>query len=382
MSKNINSTKESSNEKKEETKKDELQEVLEVEESQPSSDSLSEGSTLVENDKNENVRSKAKPEKELQKETEKKEEVTIKEIDVNLLKPHPQNATIYGDEDVSELVALIKEAGKIIVPLVINKDLVIISGHRRWKAAKKLGLKTVPCEVKNYSSPEDELQELIFYNQTREKTIEQKFRESMALEEVYASEAYKRKIAKLKQNKPVKDNSAKSDETGTTPDEAGATRDKVAQKAGLSSGRTYERAKTVIKKIDELKRDEKNEDAELLAYYLKKSVSGAEYLATKIVSLSEDDKHNLRIGKVRLGVIVAKTKNEDVITKSPSGYTLIMDQLNIIEAAITALSNLDLLEEGDKEKQKIQSKIANQIENLSELLETSSFGESEGESEV
>jgi ParB-like chromosome segregation protein Spo0J len=375
MAENANGTKEPPNEKNYEA-----QEIPEVEESQASPESPNEGSALVGNDKNNPHTFTPMTRKDLQKFLEKTEmktetEITIKEIDINLLKPHPRNATIYGNEDVSELVALIKEAGKIIVPLVINKESVIISGHRRWIAAKELGFETVPCEVKNYSSDEDELQELIFYNQTREKTAEQKIRESMTLEEVYASEAYKRKIANLKQNQSVMDNLAKSDE-------AGATRDKVAQKAGLSSGRTYERGKTVIEKIDELKKDGKNEDAELLVDRLNKSVSGAEVLATKIDSLSEDDKRNLRSGKVRLGAIVPKTNNEDVITKPPSEYILFMEQLEKIEDAITALNNLSTLGESDKKKQKIQAKIENQIGSLQKLLETSSSDELKDESEV
>jgi ParB-like chromosome segregation protein Spo0J len=376
MDKNTKDTKELPNEKDHEP-----QENCEVEENQPSQESTNEGSAPVENDKSETILFKTVSRKEYlkrklqEKAEETKKEITIKEIGVGELEPHPRNVMIYGDEDISELVALIKEAGEIINPLVVNKEFVIISGHRRWLAAKKLGLKTVPCEVKNYSSPEDELQALIFYNQTREKTTEQRFRESMAMEEVYAAEAYKRKIANLKQNQSVMDNSAKSDETGTT-------RDKVAQKAGLSSGKTYERAKTVIKKIDELRKNEKNEDAKLLAYYLKKSVSGAEILAKKIDLLSENNKSNLKTGKVKLGDIVPKTKNEDVITKSPSEYTLVMDQLKIIEDAIAALNNISTLGEGSKKKQRMQSKIENQIRSLQKLLQTSNSGESKERNEA
>jgi hypothetical protein len=105
------------------------------------------------------------------------------------------------------------------------------------------------------------------------------------------------------------------------------------------------------------------------------SVSGTEDLATKIASLSEDDKRNLRTGKVKLRAIVPKTKNEDVSTKSPSEYTLVMEQLKKIEDAITVLNNSSTLEESDKKKQKIQTAIKNQIENLEELLKTSNFGE-------
>ena len=44
----------------------------------------------------------------------------------------------------------IKEYG-FNVPLVVNKDMVLITGHARLKAAKKLGLQTVPCVIVNLS---------------------------------------------------------------------------------------------------------------------------------------------------------------------------------------------------------------------------------------
>ena len=62
--------------------------------------------------------------------------------------PHPRNEEIYGrDEDVSDLIGLIKESGRIENPIIINPDNVIISGHRRWLAAKsdELQLEVGPC---------------------------------------------------------------------------------------------------------------------------------------------------------------------------------------------------------------------------------------------
>ena len=103
------------------------------------------------------------------------------DVEVEKLQPHPKNPTVYGqDEDVSDLVDLIKMSGnKIVERLIVTKDLVIISGHRRWKAAMKLGMQTVPCEFVSYESPEDELLNLFMYNAKREKTNEQRAREGI-----------------------------------------------------------------------------------------------------------------------------------------------------------------------------------------------------------
>ena len=51
-----------------------------------------------------------------------------------------------NDGAVDAVAASIKEFG-FKVPIVIDKDNVIIAGHTRYKASVKLGLETVPCIV-------------------------------------------------------------------------------------------------------------------------------------------------------------------------------------------------------------------------------------------
>lgn len=51
-----------------------------------------------------------------------------------------------NDEAVDKVAASIKEFGWK-VPVVITTDNVIVTGHTRLKAAKKLGLETVPCII-------------------------------------------------------------------------------------------------------------------------------------------------------------------------------------------------------------------------------------------
>ena len=88
---------------------------------------------------------------------EKSKPRVIVEIETSTLKAHPRNAGIYGQEDVSDLMALIDERGHIVNSLVVNQNNVIISGHRRWMAAKELKYPTVPCEVIVFDSEDDEL---------------------------------------------------------------------------------------------------------------------------------------------------------------------------------------------------------------------------------
>lgn len=61
------------------------------------------------------------------------------------LKPYENNPR-FNDEAVQYVANSIKEFG-FKVPMVIDKDNVIVAGHTRYKAALELGLKEVPCIV-------------------------------------------------------------------------------------------------------------------------------------------------------------------------------------------------------------------------------------------
>lgn len=61
------------------------------------------------------------------------------------IKPYEKNPR-KNDSAVDAVANSIKEFG-FRVPVVIDKDNVIVCGHTRYKAAKKLGLDKVPCVV-------------------------------------------------------------------------------------------------------------------------------------------------------------------------------------------------------------------------------------------
>lgn len=88
--------------------------------------------------------------------TQKKENNTgVLEIDINKIKPNPNQPRKNFDQDaLNELAASIKVHG-IVQPIVLNQQLdgqyLIIAGERRWRAANICGLKTVPAVIKNYT---------------------------------------------------------------------------------------------------------------------------------------------------------------------------------------------------------------------------------------
>ena len=72
------------------------------------------------------------------------EELRIEYLTVDALKPYERNAKKHPVEQVENIANSIREFG-FRQPLVIDRDGVLVIGHGRLMAAKKLGLKTVPC---------------------------------------------------------------------------------------------------------------------------------------------------------------------------------------------------------------------------------------------
>ena len=76
----------------------------------------------------------------------------VKQMRVEDLKPYPNNPRA-NDQAVDAVAESIKQFG-FKVPIVIDKDNVIITGHTRLKAATKLGLKTVPVILADDLTPD------------------------------------------------------------------------------------------------------------------------------------------------------------------------------------------------------------------------------------
>jgi len=113
----------------------------------------------------------------------------ISEADPSNLRPHPKNTEIYGDtDDVDDLDATFKESVAekgVLEPLVITNGKEIISGHRRWLAARDAGLTSVPVRYSEFDNDLAEREALIEFNRQREKTpgqIVNEFEEMLAIE--------------------------------------------------------------------------------------------------------------------------------------------------------------------------------------------------------
>lgn len=78
--------------------------------------------------------------------------MTIIEKNINSITPYERNPRL-NDNAVDAVAASIKEFG-FKNPIIIDKDGVIVAGHTRLRAAKKLGLETVPCIMADDLTPE------------------------------------------------------------------------------------------------------------------------------------------------------------------------------------------------------------------------------------
>jgi len=69
-------------------------------------------------------------------------------MNINDIKPNPNNPRLIKDEKFKKLVQSIKEFPKMMAlrPMVINKDNIILGGNMRFKALKELNYKDIPAE--------------------------------------------------------------------------------------------------------------------------------------------------------------------------------------------------------------------------------------------
>ena len=88
---------------------------------------------------------------------------------IDHLKPYENNPRRISEEAIKAVSNSIKEFG-FKVPVIIDKDNVIVAGHARVLAAKELGLKDIPCIVADDLSPEQIKAFRLVDNKTAELT--------------------------------------------------------------------------------------------------------------------------------------------------------------------------------------------------------------------
>ncbi len=238
-------------------------------------------------------------------------EVFRQEVSIDILTPHPLNIKIYGEhEDVSSLAKSI-EISKWVKPLVVTKDYVIVSGHRRWKALQQLRWLTAPVEIQEFTDEVAILEALLLENVTREKTLEMRIREGMAWETVEAEKAASRKGTRTDLGNMVENFPPCSPRT-----KFGKSRDAIGSNIGLS-GKSYSKGRKVVDLMDSEDHEGNLSSASTLRTALGKSIDAAYKLAIQPRSTREAIARMLETGKVNNITAAIRLVNQQSEAKSP-----------------------------------------------------------------
>lgn len=151
------------------------------------------------------------------------------------LTAHGLNVAVYGADDLpGEFLDSVREFG-VLTPLVVLENGTIVSGHRRWLAAKQLGYCSVPIRVISLDSELDIAEAVIEANRQREKTFSVMMREAGVLQKIEAERAKQRMQAGARD----------PESTYSQGIRAPQTREIVSSQVGIGSASTYDRAKVV-----------------------------------------------------------------------------------------------------------------------------------------
>jgi ParB family chromosome partitioning protein len=96
----------------------------------------------------------------------------LAQIPVDHLHPNPQQPRHHFDDDsLSELTASIRRHG-VLQPLLVSEDgpdrYLLITGERRWRAARQAGLRTVPAVIRERLEDSDQLELALVENLQRQ----------------------------------------------------------------------------------------------------------------------------------------------------------------------------------------------------------------------
>ena len=78
------------------------------------------------------------------------------------IKPNPNNPRLIKDDKFKKLCQSLKDFPEMLElrPIVVNKDMIILGGNMRYKAAKEIGLKEIPVTIADLT-PDQEREFLI-----------------------------------------------------------------------------------------------------------------------------------------------------------------------------------------------------------------------------
>ena len=234
-------------------------------------------------------------------------------INVNILKEHPLNKTIYGEEDEAQFNALVEKIRNSgwIKAVLITKDYLIISGHRRVRAAIALGIEAVECEIVD-NDEEKQLEIFLNENAYRQKTTVQLIAEAEYYHEIESKKALQRQLAGV-------------DLAVLKPQ--GSTNEIVGKKIGLSES-AYAKARKVYKRMSE------EEDPGLKALFgdtLNENIDAAAKLIEKPYAFLKEVGDRTYVDFKNVGKVIRELEQEEIKVKTnlpPGKYQILLLDLS------------------------------------------------------
>ncbi|QDU16902.1 ParB-like nuclease domain protein [Gimesia maris] len=112
---------------------------------------------------------------------------------------HPLSITLYGYELEPSFIASVRQHG-IICPIQVTQDLIIVDGHKRFQAAREVGIVEDHVIVRMDLDDEWSIQEaLIECNRHRDRSAEVKHHESQVLAAIKQERLREREIIQGRQ---------------------------------------------------------------------------------------------------------------------------------------------------------------------------------------
>ena len=106
-----------------------------------------------------------------QKNTNSSNRPGVNKVNINIIKPNPdQPRRDFSEKSLEELSLSIKSKG-VITPITLRKSgkhYEIVAGERRWRAAKKANIKSIPAYIINVKNSSEMMQVALIENIQRE----------------------------------------------------------------------------------------------------------------------------------------------------------------------------------------------------------------------
>ncbi|MBW4636375.1 MAG: hypothetical protein KME30_32210 [Iphinoe sp. HA4291-MV1] len=235
------------------------------------------------------------------------------EIDIELLVYHPKNADIYYADEYESLAKQLDVEDPWIERLEVNAKGEIIHGNRRRRAAAIVNERalargeakkfpTLPIEVVQFDTEEEELRRLLLHNQTRIKTNSVRTLEGIILLEIEQQLANRRKAIAKKRERTPEEEALLNENKGVRSTQ------KVADAVGYGSASTFENSTNVIAAIQEVRKDDPELADEWLKVHDQKSIK----TASDVLKIPQDIRKEIckRINQTQGRINVAKIANE------------------------------------------------------------------------